>query len=82
MHHWWRLPWLSSYRRYLLIAGGGNQREVAFNELFAAAIPDRSRLWIAPKAAHTGAYALYPEEYERRVIAFFDAAVLGKIASE
>jgi hypothetical protein len=42
-------------------AGGGNQRAVAFNELFAAATPDRSRLWIAPEAAHTGAFGLYPE---------------------
>jgi uncharacterized protein len=67
---------------YLLIAGGGNQREVAFNELFAAATPDRSRLWIAPEAAHTGAFGLYPEEYEQRVSAFFDAALLGKIAAE
>jgi hypothetical protein len=56
--------------------------EVAFNELFAAAVPDRSQLWIAPEAAHTGAFGLYPEGYGRRVIAFFDAAVLGKIISE
>ncbi len=63
---------------YLLIAGGGNQREVAFNEFFAAATPDRARLWIAPEAAHTGALGLYPEEYERRVIAFFDGVVLNQ----
>jgi uncharacterized protein len=67
---------------YLLIAGGGNQREVAFNELFAASTPNRSQLWIAPEAAHTGAFGLYPEEYEQRVSAFFDAALLGKIAAE
>jgi len=67
---------------YLLIAGGGNQREVAFNELFAATTPDQSRLWIAPEAAHTGAFGLYPEEYERRAIAFFDAELLGKLAAE
>ena len=50
--------------------------EVAFNELFAAAVPDRSQLWIAPQAAHTGAFASYPAAYEQRVIAFFDAVLL------
>jgi pimeloyl-ACP methyl ester carboxylesterase len=57
---------------YLLIAGGDNQREVAFNELFAAAVSDRAELWIAPDAPHTGAFGRYPAEYEQRVIAFFD----------
>jgi len=66
---------------YLLIAGGGNQREVDFNELFAAATPDRSQLWIAPGASHTGAFGLYPAEYEQRVIAFFDAALLDEIGA-
>jgi uncharacterized protein len=55
---------------------------VAFNELFAAATPDRSRLWIAPEASHTGAFGLYPEEYERRAIAFFAAALLGNPAAD
>lgn len=56
----------------LFVAGGANQREVAFNELFAATVPDRSQLWIAPEAPHTGAFGRYPAEYEQRVIAFFD----------
>ena len=63
---------------YLFIAGGDAEREVAFNELFAAATPDRSQLWIAPEASHTGAFGLYPEEYEQRVIAFFDRVVLDQ----
>lgn len=66
---------------YLFIAGGDNDREVAFNELFAAAVPDRSELWIAPQAPHTGALALYPDEYEQRVITFFNATLLDKSAS-
>lgn len=65
---------------YLLIAGGGNQREVAFNELFAAAVPDRSELWIAPNAPHTAAFQLYPDEYEQRVITFFNATLLDEVA--
>ena len=46
---------------------------MAFNELFAASpLADRAVLWIALGAPHTAAFGLYPEEYERRVIAFFD----------
>ena len=61
---------------YLFIAGGANEREVAFNELFAASTSNQSQLWIAPAAPHTGAFGLYPGEYEQRVIAFFDRVVL------
>ncbi|HSD84574.1 MAG TPA: alpha/beta fold hydrolase [Anaerolineae bacterium] len=60
---------------YLLIAGGDNEKEVAFNELFAASVGEQATLWVAPGARHTGAFGLYPDEYERRVIAFFDAAL-------
>ncbi len=62
---------------YLLITGGDNQMEVAFNELFAASTPGRSQLWIAPNAPHTGAFGMYPDEYEQRVMAFFDQALLN-----
>jgi pimeloyl-ACP methyl ester carboxylesterase len=67
---------------YLLIAGGDNNKEVAFNELFVAAAPDRAQLWIAPDAAHTGAFSKYPSEYEQRVIAFLDAALSDGIAPQ
>jgi uncharacterized protein len=67
---------------YLLIAGGDNDREVAFNELFAAAVADRSELWIAPQAPHTAAFHLYPDEYEQRVNTFFDTVLLDKIAPQ
>lgn len=63
---------------FLLIVGGENEREVAFNELFAATVGERAALWIAPDAPHTGAFSRYPDEYEKRMIAFFDAALLGK----
>ena len=63
--------------RFLWIAAGSNAQEVAFNELFAAAVGERGSLWVAPEAAHTGAFGLYAEECERRVTGFFDAALLG-----
>jgi fermentation-respiration switch protein FrsA (DUF1100 family) len=34
-------------------------------------------LWFIPEDKHVGAFDLHPEEYEQRVIAFFDAALLG-----
>lgn len=61
--------------RFLLIAGGSEMQEVAYNELFAATVGERATLWVAPNAAHTGAFSLYPDEYEQRVLAFFDAAL-------
>jgi uncharacterized protein len=62
---------------FLFIAGGAKKMEVDFNELFAETIGDRSDLWIAPEAAHTGAFSRYPDEYELRVIDFFDRTLPG-----
>jgi hypothetical protein len=66
---------------YLLIAGGSNDLEVAFNELFAETVGERAALWVAPGAAHTGAFSRYGDEYEKRVVAFFDAALLEEPAA-
>jgi len=56
---------------FLLIAAGDDDREVAFNELFAQTVGERAALRIAPGAPHTGAYGRFPQEYEQRVIDFF-----------
>jgi fermentation-respiration switch protein FrsA (DUF1100 family) len=37
------------------------------------AIDERARLWIVPEAGHTDAFSRYPDEYERRVIEFFES---------
>jgi pimeloyl-ACP methyl ester carboxylesterase len=63
---------------FLLIAAGTNELEVAFNKYFADALGERAELWIVPEAPHTGAYALYPDEYEARVIEFFQSTLLGR----
>ena len=62
---------------FLLIAGGANAREVAYNQLFQASLGDRAGLWVAPEAAHTAAFARYPEEYERRVVEFLQAELVN-----
>jgi hypothetical protein len=63
--------------RYLLIAGGTETQEVAFNELFTETLNGRAELWIAPQASHTNAFSLYPQEYEQRLITFFETNLLA-----
>ncbi|MDZ4170233.1 MAG: alpha/beta fold hydrolase [Coriobacteriia bacterium] len=62
--------------RYLLIGAGGNPLETEFNRYFAEQIGSRAELWIAPGVGHVGALSRYPEEYERRVMEFYDEALL------
>ena len=52
--------------------GGENVRQPKY---FAAAGEPKS-IWLVPGAEHTGGIDVAPEEYERRVIAFLDAALL------
>lgn len=58
---------------FLLVAAASNDLEVKYNALFAQTVGERAVLWVAPGASHTGAFARFPDEYEQRVIAFFDA---------
>lgn len=62
---------------FFLVAAGDNDLEVAFNQRFVEVVGERAALWIAPGAPHTGAYRLYPAEYEQRVINFFNQSLLG-----
>lgn len=62
----------------LLITGGAEAQEVAFNQLFADTLGVRADLWIAPNAGHVGAYNLYPQEYEQRVLEFFEKTLLAE----
>jgi hypothetical protein len=47
------------------------------NKVFADAVGERAALWIAPDAPHTGAFGRYPDEYEQRVVAFFEATLIS-----
>ena len=80
-------PLLDSMREakattFLLVAAGKDETEVRFNEMFASTVGERVTMWVAPDAGHTRALSRYPDEYEQRVIAFFDAALLGKTSDE
>lgn len=61
---------------FLLIAGETNAQEVAFNKLFAETLSERATLWVAPGAGHTEAFGRYLDEYEQRVIDFFESTLL------
>jgi len=72
------LPLLDSMRgaestRFLLVAAGENALETSYNQLFVDTLGSRAALWLAPGAQHTGALALYPAEYEQRVISFYQS---------
>jgi hypothetical protein len=68
-------------RRVLLIAANtGEEKELM--GLYVTIGGPSFELWTIPEPKHVGAYDLHPEEYERRVIAFFDEALLGEDAPE
>ncbi len=63
---------------YLFMAAGKNSEEIEYNELFAKAVGEHGTLWIVPDVDHTKAFSRYPDEYEQRVIGFFEDTLLNK----
>ena len=59
---------------FLISSGAGYERDA--NRVFYRAAGEPKTLWEMPTAAHTGGLAAYPKEYERRVVAFFDRALV------
>jgi dienelactone hydrolase len=64
-----------SRARYLLITAGDVEDERAAARYIAADAPRRVTRWQVPGAGHTGGIETHPRAWERRVIAFFDAAL-------
>lgn len=54
--------------------GGGGEE---LNPAYFAAANEPKQLWEIPEAGHTAGISAEPEEYERRVIGFFDQWLLG-----
>jgi fermentation-respiration switch protein FrsA (DUF1100 family) len=60
-------------RPVLLIRAGRDTWVPAGNaDLLYAAAGDPKELWDAPEAEHARVHDAYPEEYERRIVSFFD----------
>ena len=62
-------------RPILLIRGGEGNPDEVLNEAYLAAAGEPKALWTIPEAGHTDGLAARPQEYERRVVGFFDAAL-------
>jgi fermentation-respiration switch protein FrsA (DUF1100 family) len=65
-----------SPRPVFLIHATHGQGGEELNAVYYAAAGEPRELWEIPDAPHTGGLGARPEEYERRVIGFFDRALL------
>jgi hypothetical protein len=63
-------------RPVLLITGGRGNPDEALNGVYQAAGGPTVSLWEIPEAGHTGGLATEPGQYERRVVEFFESALL------
>jgi hypothetical protein len=61
----------------LVYADPGQGGESVRQPTYFAAAGEPKQIWSVPGAEHTGGLEAQPAEYERRVIAFFDEALLG-----
>jgi dienelactone hydrolase len=59
---------------YALHGTGGEEKQL--NPKYYAAAGGPKQIWEIPEASHTGGITARPKEYERRVIGFFDDALL------
>jgi dienelactone hydrolase len=64
-------------RPVLLIQSRGAPNET-MNPAYHRAAREPKQIWRAPADGHMGALAARPQEYERRVVGFFDEALLGR----
>ena len=68
-------PKVAPRRLLLMYSAHGQGGEIELNPVFHRAAGPTSTLWKIPGATHMGGIRAQPAEYERRVIAFFDAAL-------
>jgi uncharacterized protein len=59
------------------IPGSGGEAELT--ETYFEAAREPKELWLVPGSEHTGGIEAQPAEYERRVIGFFDDALLKEV---
>jgi fermentation-respiration switch protein FrsA (DUF1100 family) len=66
--------------RPLLILAGGRDPVIGpdAGQRYYAAAGEPKELWFDPELGHVAFLKAYPGEYERRVVAFFDAALLNR----
>jgi uncharacterized protein len=64
-------------RPVLLIRGMKGNGDEALNRVYRDGAGPNATLWEVPHARHTGGLSAAPAEYERRVVGFFDRALLS-----
>jgi hypothetical protein len=64
-------------RPIFLIEAGHGQGGESLNGLYHERAGEPKQHWLIPEAHHTGGLATRPAEYERRVVGFFDDALLA-----
>ena len=69
------VPRVSPRPLFLIYAGQGAGGE-DLNPTYFRAAGEPKQLWEIPEASHTGGLAARPREYEQRVVAFFERALL------
>jgi dienelactone hydrolase len=62
----------------LLVYAGKGQGGEDLNPTYFEAAREPKELWEIPEAGHTGGLDARPQEYERRVVGFFDRALHGR----
>jgi alpha/beta superfamily hydrolase len=65
-------------RPVLLISGGRGSADEELNSVYRDAGGPTVTHWEIARAGHTGGLATAPDEYERRVVEFFDRALTGR----
>jgi uncharacterized protein len=66
---------------FFIYAVPGQGGEAELTETFYEAAQEPKEIWLVPGAGHTGGIEAQPEEYERRVVGFFDDTLLADEAS-
>ena len=66
-------------RPLLLIGAGNDNGGEDLQPHYLAAAKQPKAFWTIPEATHTGGYAARPDDYVRRVTAFFDAALNARV---
>jgi hypothetical protein len=64
--------------RSVFFISTGEAEEAELNRIYYEAAQEPKLLWNLPDADHTGGLKAHPEEYEQRVIAFFDQVLLQR----
>ena len=71
------VPQIAPRAVFLISAGKGVDSEVLNRKFYDVAGEPRT-LWEIPEAGHTGGLEARPQEYERRVVGFFDQALRAR----